>query len=646
MTTWTEVAGWTLLHFLWQGTLIALATACVLRVLRGSRPQLRYAAACVALAMMLASPVATAFLLIGAPRTALSNSIHVLRAPEGAVLGVAIVPPWSKAQTGGDAGINAPRPPFEFRLPGRVNTNTLFSTLITLWLAGVMILMTRLAAGCWRVRRLHHVARLEFPSRWQPLAEDLARRLGLGRRFLIVDSVSVSTPTVIGWLRPVVLLPIAALSGLTPRQVEAILAHELAHIRRHDFLINLLQTLGETALFYHPAVWWISSRIRTEREHCCDDVAVSVCGDAREYAAALTELASWSMAHPPLAMAATRGPLLNRVRRLLRLEESDRRFGRTTLAVAVVLTTLVGVVALGAILKAQPILDSSGRFGPPQVNQIVGFNLFPGPVQLPTDDPIGARAWSVDVGSGPSLIIRGFSARNVIRDAYDLGGMPIVGAPSWMDTETFDLAVPGDLTVVDGVADPKQVQAALQGFLEERLGLTTHRETRKFPAYALVLANKDGRLGSSLKPSTIDCVASGANPRPNADPATIGPVLQERSQLRRFCGLNDDSFFGLSVARMTMTEFAQALSWRRGPIDPGREVVDRTGLSGAYDFELRLGFLPLAAIGQANYQFGRVLAPFGIRSVFTALPEQLGLKLVDTTVSREVLVIDQIHRPN
>ena len=106
-------------------------------------------------------------------------------------------------------------------------------------------------------------------------------------------------------MRPVILLPVAAVAALTPAQVEAILAHELAHIRRHDFLINLLQTLGETALFYHPAVWWISSRIRTEREHCCDDVAVSVCGDAREYAAALTELASWSIAHPPLAIFLT-----------------------------------------------------------------------------------------------------------------------------------------------------------------------------------------------------------------------------------------------------------------------------------------------------------------------------------------------------
>ena len=648
MTSWTDVAGWTLVHFVWQGTVIALVTACVLRLLRGSRPQLRYGVACLALAMMLACPVATAFVLSAAPRTALTETIHVLRADGGAVLGVAITPPWSSART---SGSRTAQPPTEFRFPGQIHTNTLFSALITFWLVGVSGLLTRLAAGCWRVRRLHLAAKLEAPSRWQALAEDLARRLGLRRRFLVVDSARISTPTVIGWLRPVVLLPIAALSGLTPRQVEAILAHELAHIRRHDFLINLLQTLGETALFYHPAVWWISSRIRTEREHCCDDVAVAVCGDAREYAAALTELASWSMAHPPLAMAATRGPLLNRVRRLLRLEETDRRSSRTTLAVAVVLTTVVGVVALGAILKAQPIGSSAGGFGPPQINRMLGFKLFPGPIQLPTDDPVGARAWTVDVGSGPSLIIRGFSARNVIREAYGLAGMPIVGAPSWMDTETYDLAVPGDLTIVDGVADPEQVQTALQGFLEEQLGLTTHRETRKFPAYALVLG-KEGRLGRSLKPSTIDCFAGGTNPRPNADPAIIGPVLHERFQTRRFCGF-DDNFFGISAARVTMSELASELSGcsrcgarGRGPLSPDREIVDRTGLSGAYDFELRFGFLPLAAIGHAHYQIGRVLEPFGIHSVFTALPEQLGLKLVDTTVSHEVLVIDQINRPD
>jgi uncharacterized protein (TIGR03435 family) len=643
MSNSVDVAGWTLIHFLWQGALVALAAALSLRVLRSSKPQLRYAVACAALAMMLASPIATALVLTGgAPRTPLTDSIHVLRSPQGTVLGLAVIPlPPSTAAAGSASG----QPPLELRLPFEFNTDTLFSALVTLWLAGVTILLTRLAAGCWRVRRLHVAARFDAPSRWQPVAEQLADRLGLRRRFLIVDTMRVTTPTVIGWLRPIVLLPMAALSGLTPQQVEAVLAHELAHIRRHDFLINLLQTLAETILFYHPAVWWVSRRIRSEREHCCDDVAVSVCGDATEYAAALTELASWSIAHPPLAMAATRGPLLNRVRRLLRLPETERRMSRTTLAVAVVITTTAGVVALGAILKAQPIASGgAGRFGPPEINEMLGFELFPSPVRLPGEDPSGARGWTLTVGSGPILSLMGFTARGVIREAYGLGPMAVVGVPQWMDQETFDLTVPADLTIVDGHTDPEQVQSALRRYLEGTLGLMTHRETRPFPAYALVPANADGRLGPSLRASTIDCFAGGVNPRPNADPATIGPVLRQRFQTRRICGI-DNNFFGLSGARVTMAELAREFHRQHYPLEPDREIVDRTGLTGAYDFELRFGALPLAAIGHANYRIGRLLEPFGLRSVFTALPEQLGLKLVASTVSHEVLVIDQINRP-
>src|SRR5262249_17963271 len=152
--------------------------------------------------------------------------------------------------------------------------------------------------------------------------------------------------------------PIAALANLTPAQVEAILAHELAHVRRHDFIVNLLQTIAETLLFYHPAVWWLSARIRTEREHCCDDIAVEMCGDPVGYAEALTAIASWArlrLADPSampassLAVAATGGSLLHRVRRLLHLPvDSDRRrpkapivIGATVLLIAVIGTRLL-----------------------------------------------------------------------------------------------------------------------------------------------------------------------------------------------------------------------------------------------------------------------------------------------------------------
>ena len=118
----------------------------------------------------------------------------------------------------------------------------------------------------------------------------LSRRLHITRAITLFESTLVDVPTVIGFVKPVILLPASVLGGLTPQQLEAILAHELAHIRRHDYIVNLLQSLLETLLFYHPAVWWLSRRIRIEREHCCDDLAVSLCGDPLVYARALADL--------------------------------------------------------------------------------------------------------------------------------------------------------------------------------------------------------------------------------------------------------------------------------------------------------------------------------------------------------------------
>src|SRR5262249_26688490 len=163
-------------------------------------------------------------------------------------------------------------------------------------------------------------------------------------------------PMVIGWLRPVILLPASAMTGLTPQQLEAIIAHELAHIRRHDYLINLLQAVIETLLFYHPAVWWVSRRIRQEREHCCDDLAVAVCGDALTYARALLEMERLRAAGPQLAMAANGGLLMNRIRRLVGAQpkHADRFSG-----------LFAGVIALTALISAgagaQILLQSSSR---------------------------------------------------------------------------------------------------------------------------------------------------------------------------------------------------------------------------------------------------------------------------------------------
>ena len=189
--------------------------------------------------------------------------------------------------------------------------------LVGVWLAGVSLLTVRLLGGWMWVQRMKRHASTGASRELQGMVVRLSKRLHISRTVRLLQSSAVVVPTVIGCLRPVILFPVSALAGMSPTQIESILAHELAHIRRHDYLVNLLQTLLETLLFYHPAVWWLSRRIRDERENCCDDLAVSLCGDPVAYARALADLEEHRGSAGPLVMAASGGVLLQRIRRLL-----------------------------------------------------------------------------------------------------------------------------------------------------------------------------------------------------------------------------------------------------------------------------------------------------------------------------------------
>ncbi len=335
MQAWMLVTGWTLIHFVWQGGLLAVATAAGLRLCRRRSSATRYAVACIGLTAMLAAPAVTAAVLwepasvtlpaeTGRPAVS-GEAIHSSN--------VQLAPDRASRSANGAAGIRLELDPW---LPYVVWT----------WIAGVVLLMARFAGGSWRVHRLHVASRAEAVSPWQAAGERLAGRLRLDVAFRVVESGLVETPSVIGFLRPVILLPVAVLSNLSPGQVEALLAHELAHIRRRDYVVNLVQTAAETLLFFHPAVWWVSSRIREEREHCCDDVAVEICGEPTDYAAALAELASWRSREIGLSVGATGGPLLARVRRLVGTPEEDEpRFasGLALLAIGLMLTAGVAI---------------------------------------------------------------------------------------------------------------------------------------------------------------------------------------------------------------------------------------------------------------------------------------------------------------
>jgi beta-lactamase regulating signal transducer with metallopeptidase domain len=211
------------------------------------------------------------------------------------------------------------------------------------WLLGVCLLSMRLLVGWIAIERLKRVGVEPAREEFQVMQDQLAHRLRISRPVRLVESALAEVPTLIGWLKPVVLLPVRACTGLSTEQIETILAHELAHVQRWDYLMNVIQVLIETLLFYHPVVWWLSGTIRKEREQCCDDVVVALCGDRFLYARALTAMEELRGRSPQLAMAAgTKGSLLRmRILRLLGVpREPDTSAARW----------LAGVFALGALV--------------------------------------------------------------------------------------------------------------------------------------------------------------------------------------------------------------------------------------------------------------------------------------------------------
>jgi beta-lactamase regulating signal transducer with metallopeptidase domain len=361
MNPWILITGWTLIHFVWQGTLIALATAAGLRLSRRGSSQARYIIACAGLAAMLASPLVTATLFVnGAGPGARFGEIGNAAISDAAT-GRSLVRP---AMTSSSVELSAS--PTSPETAG-IRLDAFLVYVVWGWLTGVVVLMGRFTGGCWRLHRLRAALARESVSRWHSASEQIARRLHVRASFRVVESSLVDAPSAIGWIRPVIVLPVAALANLAPSQIEAILAHELAHVRRRDYAVNLFQTIAETLLFYHPATWWVSARIREEREHCCDDEAVEVCGEPAAYAAALAELASWRVREAALAMGATDGSLLARVRRLVSVprDEPRRSMGAlATLALSILVFAALAFQSSSPVEADAPAVEKAAAANP------------------------------------------------------------------------------------------------------------------------------------------------------------------------------------------------------------------------------------------------------------------------------------------
>lgn len=333
----SRAMGLALLHFLWQGAAIGGATAWLLHYLRDGSARTRYLVGCLALLAMAVVPVTTTMRGLSDP-AAVS---HDQGGSNLAFLRVEVPPGTTTAPLAVQSTGNLPGAAAGSSLRGLLTRALPFVVLC--WALGVVLLTLQLAGSWVVVRRLRRTT-IPVGDRWRLRAAELARRLGITRAITLSESALVDVPTLIGWLRPVILIPTSVLTGLRPAELEAILTHELAHIRRHDYLVNVLQSVIETLLFYHPAVWWVSHRVRVEREHCCDDVAVAVWPDRVVYARALTSLEELRTRTQPLVLAATGGDLLGRIRRVLGTPTIDEPRSSAWSALTVVLAILPIIV--------------------------------------------------------------------------------------------------------------------------------------------------------------------------------------------------------------------------------------------------------------------------------------------------------------
>lgn len=363
-------AGYALLHSLWQGGVLALLLAGMLPLLRRQRAEVRYAAAAGALASLVlvvgltfgwyyqSQPVAAV------PAAAVATTLaSVATVPAQSVQASVAVPLAIVTTDSGlsDSWLQANRHQFEAYLP----------LVVVAWLLGLLLMSGRLAGGLLYANRLRRAGTQALGAEWQQRLAVLASRAGVRQPVALLESARIAGPMVLGHLRPVILLPLGAVAGLSPALLEALLAHELAHIVRRDYLLNLGLAMAEVLFFYHPAVWFMANCLRAERENCCDDQAAALCGgDGLRVAralAALAELEAATAPMPRLALAAAgsggRGSLLARVRRLALGRPQAPTMSERLLAGSLTLVGLLGL-STGVVLAARPAQTTPGQTAP------------------------------------------------------------------------------------------------------------------------------------------------------------------------------------------------------------------------------------------------------------------------------------------
>ena len=345
-----------LLHSLWQGAVVGLAAFVLNARLKRAAPEVRCGALSLLLLILFAVWLGTFCGLYGAQTRLAAVAAAVPAGPPHPRL---LIP----APTGTGDLSTLPR---LSRFPLR---ESVFPALVAAWALGVCLLSLRHIGGLLLLHRLSRTGTTPCPPAWEECAARLAARMGVRRPIRLRCSTHIDVPFAFGLFKSSILLPFSVLTGLAPEQVEALIAHELAHFARHDVLLNLIQVCMETVLFYHPVVRWLSTQIRAAREQHCDDLAVQAIGDRALYARALFSLEEARASTPHLALGAkgdtsdmTNTHLIRRIRRVLGVSAPERRDPWVKGALA------LGAAALG-VAAFLPVHAYSPQQGKPGQSQ-------------------------------------------------------------------------------------------------------------------------------------------------------------------------------------------------------------------------------------------------------------------------------------
>jgi uncharacterized protein (TIGR03435 family) len=596
-----------LIDHLWQSTLVAAALALLTLAFRRAPAHVRYG---------IWFAASLKFLVPFAALSSLGARLDWRQALPPAP------PEWSFAIEAVSQPFSTP--PIAVVLPQAMQADAAvpFVTIAgAIWIAGCAIL-----GVVWllRWRRVSAAVRSGTPI-VSGRVHDAARQLAAPNPLTLISSDTSLEPGVFGIVRPVLLWPRAIDTALDDEQVQAVLAHEMVHVRRRDNLTAAIHMIVEAAFWFHPLVWWIGGRLVDERERACDEEVVRLGNDPDVYAESLLRTCRFFAESGLTCVPGVNGSDLKKRIEHIMTHHPGRALGRwSKLALtAAAIATMAAPVTIGALtipprVATFDLPDAARSFQTATVNT----------------NTTGANRVMMRVAPGGAWEATNVTLESMIRLAFRIQESQLAGGPDWIYDARFDIVAKSPQG-----APGSEFGLRMQSLLRERFNLQFHRETRQLSVYALV-ASRDGGRGPRLTPSTVDCVAFVQSRRIGAGAVAPGPGEQPT------CGTIQGPG-RLRGGGATMQQLAQALS-----LHTGRMVIDQTGLSGAFDYDLEFkqdpalqGRGPGGGLPQGPPPPGTATVNSAGAPIFTAVQEQLGLRLESQLAPVDVMVVDSAAQP-